>query len=105
MSFSVPSSMNSSGSARLAMPFSASSIPRKIYRHGANGDGKEPRVCRNSRLSYTKKECYDSLHWVEMWCVKHRKSKKCDNKATNMAKTSIMHTPYHNTERQRSIYQ
>eukprot|EP00978_Attheya_sp_CCMP212_P004926 scaffold10770_cov33-Attheya_sp.AAC.2 len=32
------------------------------YRHGANGDGKEPRVRRNSRLGYVKKEYYNSLH-------------------------------------------
>eukprot|EP00978_Attheya_sp_CCMP212_P038566 scaffold192215_cov63-Attheya_sp.AAC.1 len=31
MSFSAPSSMNSSGSSRPAIPFSASSIPRNIY--------------------------------------------------------------------------
>eukprot|EP00978_Attheya_sp_CCMP212_P043758 scaffold291143_cov67-Attheya_sp.AAC.1 len=64
------------------------------YRHGTNGDGKEP---RNSRLGYAKKECYDSLHGVEMWRVKHRKSKKCNDKATDMAQTSIMDTN-HNTE-------
>eukprot|EP00978_Attheya_sp_CCMP212_P030990 scaffold115760_cov65-Attheya_sp.AAC.9 len=61
------------------------------YRHGANGDGKEPRfhgigqsqfymnlpVRRNSRLGYAKKECYDSL---ETWHVKHRNRKNAMKK-------------------------
>eukprot|EP00978_Attheya_sp_CCMP212_P029700 scaffold106376_cov41-Attheya_sp.AAC.1 len=68
------------------------------YRHGANGDGKEPRSVPVLRLTF----CFAALvvlHESTVRNVPHEasKSKKCDDKATDMAQTYIMDTN-HNTE-------
>eukprot|EP00978_Attheya_sp_CCMP212_P019188 scaffold53461_cov61-Attheya_sp.AAC.2 len=65
--------------------------PREVLTHGANEDGKEPRSVPVLRLTF----CFAALGRN----VAHEasKSKKCDNKATDMAQISIMHT-HHNTE-------
>eukprot|EP00978_Attheya_sp_CCMP212_P023863 scaffold73965_cov44-Attheya_sp.AAC.2 len=67
------------------------------YRHGANGDGKEPRVRRNSRLAYRPNKNATIAYTGRNVPREASTSVKCDDKATEMAQTSIMDSN-HNTE-------